>query len=32
VAHLVFKTSRAVEPIAWKVRFLRRLVSMKEFF
>jgi hypothetical protein len=26
VAHLVFKTSRAVEPIAWKVRFLRRLV------
>jgi hypothetical protein len=26
VAHLVFKTSRAVKPTAWKVRFLRRLV------
>lgn len=27
VARLVFKTSRAVQPTAWKVRFLRRLVA-----
>jgi hypothetical protein len=27
VAHPVFKTGRAGQPPAWKVRFLRRVVS-----
>lgn len=27
MAHLAFKASRAVQPTAWKVRFLRRLVG-----
>jgi hypothetical protein len=27
VAHPVFKTGRAGQPLAWKVRFLRRVVA-----
>ena len=29
VAHLAFKASRAVQPTAWKVRFLRRLANLR---
>lgn len=28
MAHLAFKASRAVQPTAWKVRLLRRLVGI----